>query len=368
MNAPASRTGRQALAGPSIWTGDDLAASNDWVHPLDAGMVRELEAALAAVAAQGLSWERIGRENFPLHRTRLAGLLADVADRLEHGRGLAKLTGVPVAGRDDADLRRLWMGIGVWLGMPVSQSAKGVRMKIIADEGATAGDVYGQMQNADGSSFLSSYARAVSSGGLRFHSDRTDVVGLLCVGQAAKGGLSKIASTGAIHNEMLKRRPDLLDELFKPYPRSRLGEETGGGDLVYFLPVFDMVDGHFTSHYSRTYIEAAQKLDDIPKLTDAQEAALDLIAECGEELCYRMTLAPGDVQLLNNHLVYHARDPFEDDASSGQVRRLYRLWLAMPNSRPLPPGHEKLWRDTRPGALRGGIGIDGVDPRPPARA
>lgn len=368
MNPNSSRTGRQALTGPAIWTGADLTASNDWVHPLDAGMVRELESAFASIKAQNIPWERISRSNFPLHRTRLAGLLADVADRLEHGRGLAKLTGVPVAGRDDADLRRLWMGLGVWLGTPVSQSAKGVRMKIIADEGETVGQVYGQMQNGDGSSFLSSYARAVSNGGLRFHTDRTDVVGLMCASQAAKGGLSKIASTGAIHNAMLERRPDLLDELFKPYPRSRLGEETGGDDLIYFLPIFDIVDGHFTSHYSRTYIEAAQKLADIPKLTAAQEAALDLIAECGEELCYRMTLATGDVQLLNNHLVYHARDPFEDDAASGQVRRLYRLWLAMPNSRPLPAGHEKLWGDIRPGAIRGGIAVDGVDPRPPARS
>jgi hypothetical protein len=53
----------------------------------------------------------------------------------------------------------------------------------------------GQLQNQDGSSFLSSYARAVSNGVLRFHTDRTDVVGLLCVGQAREGGLSKVAST-----------------------------------------------------------------------------------------------------------------------------------------------------------------------------
>ena len=359
---------RQKLAGNWIWTGADLAASDDWIHPLDAAMLDELDGALDAVRQRDIPWERMVKTDFPLDGTRLAHLLRRINDALEKGRGLAKITGVPVARYDEADLRRLWMGIGLWLGTPVSQSAQGVRMKIIADEGATVGQVYGQMHNEDGSSFLSSYARAVSSGGLRFHTDRTDLVGLLCVGQAAHGGLSKIASTGAIHNEMLRRRPDLLEELFRPYPRSRLGEETDGGNLVYMLPVFDMVDGHFTSHYSRTYIEAAQKLPDVPKLTAEQEAALDLIAEIGEAICYRMTLAPGDIQLLNNHVVYHARDPFENDPATGRVRRLYRLWLAAPDSRPLPPGHEKLWRDIRPGAVRGGIAIDGVDPIPPARA
>jgi hypothetical protein len=38
------------------------------------------------------------------------------------------------------------------------------------------------------------------------------------------------------------------------------------------------------------------------------------------------------------------------------VRLLYRLWLSMPNSRPLPSGHEVLWGSIAPGALRGGIG------------
>ena len=47
---------------------------------------------------------------------------------------------------------------------------------------------------------------------------------------------------------------------------------------------------------------------------------------------------------------------FEDDASTGHDRLLMRLWLAMPNSRALPAGHEVLWGTTAAGALRGGIG------------
>ena len=43
-------------------------------------------------------------------------------------------------------------------------------------------------------------------------------------------------------------------------------------------------------------------------------------------------------------------------AAERQHRLLYRLWLAMPNSRTLPEGHEVLWRTTAAGALRGGIG------------
>ena len=49
-------------------------------------------------------------------------------------------------------------------------------------------------------------------------------------------------------------------------------------------------------------MEAAQKLPDVPRLTAAQEEALDLHAEVCEELAFTMELEPGDLQLLNNHV------------------------------------------------------------------
>jgi hypothetical protein len=345
------------LEGPEVWSGAELEAARDWRFRLTAPMLAEIDAALAGVERRGIAWEAMQRADFPLPQT--APLLAKIARRLEEGRGLAKLSGLPVERYDEPDLRRLWYGLGLHLGTPVSQSKAGLRMKVIRDEGAAVGEVHGQLRGADGSTFLSSAARTVSNGLLRFHTDRTDVVGLLCAGQAASGGLSKVASTPAVHNEILRRRPDLLELLYRPYPRSRLGEEKGGESIVYMLPVFGLHDGRFTSHYSRTYIEAAQKLPDAPRLTAAQWEAIDLLAEVADALCYRMRLEPGDMQFLNNHVIYHARDGFTDDAESGQVRQMYRLWLAMPNSRALPEDHAVLWGDVRAGALRGGIAVAG---------
>ena len=64
---------------------------------------------------------------------------------------------------------------------------------------------------------------------------------------------------------------------------------------------------------------------------------------------------PGDVQLLNNHVVFHGRTAYEDAEGPGRDRLLLRLWLAPPNSRPLPDGFETLWGSIRGGAVRGGI-------------
>ena len=55
---------------------------------------------------------------------------------------------------------------------------------------------------------------------------------------------------------------------------------------------------------------------DVPKLTAAQKEAIDMLMATAQELCFEMTLEPGDLQLINSHVTYHGRTPFEDDAAS----------------------------------------------------
>ncbi|MBM3584150.1 MAG: hypothetical protein FJX36_06875 [Alphaproteobacteria bacterium] len=87
-----------------------------------------------------------------------------------------------------------------------------------------------------------------------------------------------------VHKVMLERRPDLAALLYQPIWRSRLGEERSGETMIYPLPVFGVRDGCFTSHYSRTYVEAAQMLPDAARMADAQWEALDLLAALCDEL------------------------------------------------------------------------------------
>jgi hypothetical protein len=72
-------------------------------------------------------------------------------------------------------------------------------------------------------------------------------------------------------------------------------------------------------------------------------------------VCLHSPFVPGDIQLLNNHVIYHGRTAYEDDAASGQERLLLRLWLAMPNGRALPEGFERYWGAAAPGVVRGGV-------------
>jgi hypothetical protein len=343
--------------GPWAWHGDSLERAA-WVHPLTADEISELDAALAGVQQRVAAPGPLDKADFPLPA--LGARLADMARDLEEGCGVAKVTGLPVDAYDSRALQILWYGIGSHLGTPVYQNTEGELMRAICDEGPDVGARYGEVKTDDGEgTFLSSRARALSNRLLRFHTDRCDVVGLLCVRPARSGGVSRIASSVAVHNEMLRRRPDLVERLFAPYFRSRFGEETGRNDDTYALPVFGVRDGKFTSHYSRTYIESAQLLAHVPKMDAAQWQALDLLHAIAEELCMEMLLEPGDMQFLNSHVTYHARSAFEDDARPQRRRLLYRLWLSTPNSRALPKGHEVLWGQIGAGQRRGGI----VQPR-----
>ncbi|MBI3710396.1 MAG: TauD/TfdA family dioxygenase [Proteobacteria bacterium] len=351
-------TPRARLTGPGVWLGPDMTRSTRWFRDLPPPALDEIDAALRTVQRRGLAWHEIVRADFPLPT--LDRLLADIADELENGCGMVKLHGFPVGRYGDEALRQIYFGLGTHLGWPVFQNRRGELMRDIRDEGGDLGRRYGQIEIKDGNGpFLSSYARTLSNGRLRFHTDRTDVVSLLCVRQAKAGGTSKICSTPAIHNAMLERRPDLLEILFQDIYRSRLGEESDRAESVYALPIFGLRDGRFTSHYSLTYIEAAQMVPGVPKLTPQQRQAIDLLMALAEELSFEMTLDPGDIQFLNSHMTYHGRTPFEDDKASGRDRLLMRLWLPMPNNRALPAGHEVLWRNIEAGAQRGGIAQTG---------
>ncbi len=321
----------QPIGGPVAWRGETLLDDTRWIRPLDGPAVAEIDAALAHVRVRGGDWSDITRENFPLDS--VSDTLSSVATELETGQGVVKLTGVPVDDYTDIDLRRLLFGVGTHLGTPVQQNGARGLMRDIRDSGGK---------------------RVDSNGALRWHTDRTDVVGLLCVRRAKAGGISRIVSAVAIHDAILERRPDLLAALYQDYHRSTVGDEVGAEALSYPLPIFARRDGHFTSHFSRTYIEQAQDVSGVPPLTETQVEALDMLIDLAEELCFEMPLEPGDLQLLNNHVIYHGRTPFEDSPSDRLDRLLLRIWLSMPNSRPLPESHSVVWGSVEAGALRGG--------------
>lgn len=237
------------IVGPEVWCGADLAASTDWIHRLTDAEVADLEAGLRAVQRRGLDWPRLTREDFPVPG--LAASLARISHALEHGRGLVLLRRIPVERYSEDELRILYWGLGLHLGTPRSQNAEGELIGDVRDENRLYGAVR-ELDPAMAGEPRTSRSKARSAGPLRFHTDRADVVTLLCVRPAAQGGLSKVVSSPAVHNAILERRPDLHAVLCAPYHHSREGE-AGGRTRSYAMPTFGARDGRFTGQYSRTF-------------------------------------------------------------------------------------------------------------------
>jgi hypothetical protein len=340
------------LTGPFVWSGADLARDPSWIRPFSPAAVAELDAALRHAQGRGLAWRDVRKGDFPLQG--FGAELSAIGHELEWGRGIVLLRGFPVERYTEYELRTIWWGMGTHLGAAVHQNAHGELIGEVRDEVRLYGEVV-QPAVPKGQG-VTSRAKARSAGPLRWHTDRCDVVGLLCVRSARAGGASRVVSVPAVANAIRERRPDLFALLCADYHRTREGEEVGGEQSVYAMPLFTVgPDGRFTTQYSRTFVEAAQKVPSVPRMTRAQDEALDMVAAVCDELGHEHDFRPGDIQLLNNHVVYHGRREYDDDPAPGQDRLLFRLWLAPPTSRPLPAGFEALWGEIAPGAVRGGI-------------
>ena len=112
-----SKSVPETIDGPAAWLGTTLTENTDWIRPVAESDLTELDDALKAVEARGLEWHEVTADAFPLPR--FSETLRDIADELENGRGVVKLTGLPVDRYPEDSLRRLYFGIGCHLGIPI---------------------------------------------------------------------------------------------------------------------------------------------------------------------------------------------------------------------------------------------------------
>jgi hypothetical protein len=319
-------TPRRLVEGPSAWIGADMRRREaEWTHCLSAAEIAEIEAVTRDVRARGLDIADITRDDFPLPT--LGKVLDRLRAELVDGRGFVRLRGMPVEDRPIAESATAYWGVGTWFGKARSQNAKGHLLGHVYD--------LGQGLSATNPN-LRSYATAERQ---NFHIDRCDLVALLCLKRAKSGGQSMLVSAMTLHNVMAERRPDLLERLYRPFPVDRRGEVPEGKEPFYEAPVFNEYAGRVSILYSRLHIGSAQRFPEARRLTPEDLEALDMLQQLAgdPELRLDMTFLPGDLQILHNHTILHARTAYEDFPETERKRHLLRLWLSPPDARPLPP-------------------------------
>ena len=295
------------------WTAADVADPSAWTVVLDAADHRELDHALATAKAASHDLLEIGREHFPLDR--VARKLEAVAQELIGGRGFTRIAALDAARHSDDDLTMLYWGIGLHLGDPWPQNAKGHVMGDVTDQGKSLSDP----------TFRGNELGRVA---LDYHTDGADVIGLMCLRKARSGGLSCVANAVAIYNTLVATRPDLARVLFAPLPYDTRGEQAPGTRPFYLFPVFTEHKQRFFIRFIPAYIRASQRHAEAPRLASKVLEALDTVSAMARDPRFNVTmdLQPGEMQFINNYHVLHGRTAYED--GGGHKRHFKRLWLA----------------------------------------
>ena len=205
MNASTVRAEATAvpLEGSHCWSGMAMT-QQAWFRRVNQKELDALECMIEKVSAQ------VGDDpNVLLNMTAadfsldaFAAVIEEIEFDLCHGKGFSVIRTLPVHRWTPIETLIAYWGIGCQLGIPLSSNASGDMVGHVIDVGAD----YKQpnIRGYDTNSKLS------------YHADQCDVVGLLCRQPAKEGGVSKLVSTGAVYNEMLRRRPDLLTVLKGP--------------------------------------------------------------------------------------------------------------------------------------------------------
>jgi hypothetical protein len=255
------------------------------------------------------------------------------------GRGFVVIRNLPLQGTLEQFVEAV-QAVGRHFGQPLSQNAQG--------------DLVGHVVDASKEEATPRMYR--SNLELRPHSDITAMISLACWNKSRSGGASVIVSGVRVHDELRERAPEVLEPLYRGFHYHRLGEQGPDEEAAtaYRVPVFSIIDKQLSCRYQRAGIAAGHRELGVP-LSDAEIAALnrfDAVAKAPEN---RLTffLERGDMVVINNYTVMHARTSFENHPEPGRERRLVRLWLDREDFRAVPEEF-KLFK------------VNGVPPQPGA--
>lgn len=240
-------------------------------------------------------------------------------------------------------LRRLITVLSEQIGFLVPQTWANNRIALIRDAGKdyTSHNTRGHQTSAE----------------LAFHSDRSDLNVLLYVRGAATGGGVSVISYARAAADLDKTDSQALQTLFEPFPFDLREERIFPEERWCMRPILWRNEHGLRGHYIRRFIADSQRHGDCPRLTVEQIRALDAFDATLQKLRRENTFLPGggELFLLDNYRVMHARDRFEDIHKS-VGRLVIRTWVAPYHSEELPGFLLPIAGSVRAGAYRGGVG------------
>ena len=308
---------RQPITGDAAWKGSDFEGRDDWMEHFTDEELAEIQQAIRAAKDTGKPTGKLKKSDFPLPK--LTPRINQWREVLDGGRGFVMVRGIPAREWGEEDCSIFFWCFGLHLGAPGGQNPQG--------------DLLGHVRNIDLSPEDDRLYQ--TNAALEFHTDNADVVGLLCMHGSKSGGASRIVSSVSVYNELLDRRPEFIDRLYQPFNLDSRGEAG-----VNFMPIppCAYADGRLRTYWMADYFRSYLNHPNAPPLSLEDREVLDTYDGIAKEdgMYLDMQLEEGDIQLLSNHSILHARTAYEEFPEKERRRHLLRLWLSLPTRAPLP--------------------------------
>jgi hypothetical protein len=302
------------VGGAGAWRGPDLAGRDDWRVQLAAAEIDELLEANDRAGATGRDLPELSAADFPLPR--LAAKIAQWRAELGSGRGFVVVSGVPVERLSREEVERLFWCLGLHMGHPGAQNTYGDSLGHVVDTGEDAADPFVRLYR--------------TASNIAYHCDAADVVALLCLHPAKRGGASRIVSSVAVFDELMRQRPDLAARLFEPF-RLDVRDQNDKGLHFIEVPPCRFAAGQLRTFYHSDYFRSVVRHEEVPPFSDAERELMDLYEAIANDPAFYldMELSRGDIQWVSNHVILHARTAYEDFEEPDRKRHLLRLWLSL---------------------------------------
>ncbi len=293
---------------PAAWTAAELGGKAPLVWRASPDALDAMDR--LALELRGRPFPSIGRRDADDHA--IAELMGRLREEVMHGRGVAILRGPDPARYDPEDYARLYWALGTHLGRGVVQSVFGDHVARVE-------------KNPD-----LPFRGTTTDIELRPHTDFHEVMSLASVSLPEAGGISGFVSSLAVHNEIARNRPDLLRPLYEGWHHLSPVERTVSPRKT---PIFCCVEGQVSCFYNRVFFQRPETGG--PPLPDDLVEAMAYMDQVASRPDIRadFTLEPGEIVFWHNFLVMHSRTAFQD--SERRRRLLYRLWINVPEGRPM---------------------------------
>lgn len=312
-----------ALEAPEavFWTRDSIEKSTSWKHAWPETLLRSLQATFKELGDAAHDLEKLPPDS--IRNPELITWAGILAREIREGTGFV-LISAPSLPLSEKELRFCYLALGWALGPTVERYG---RLYDVVDQG----DSYTEKR----------IPVSQTHSETQFHTDSSarsclpEVVALLCIRPAQKGGESQLVSAMTACREIARTRPSLYQELFRPLIRNIV---TPGTDFnlenlrANRIPVLERNPGRFKGlafRYMRYWIEKGHEQAAEPLSPESLEA-LDVL---DRELTHpdhvlEFTLQAGEMLFIHNlRLAHNRRDFFDPPGKLDERRCMVRMWL-----------------------------------------